>query len=382
MTTKIFVSQIDKTNPDGSTAANGSFLIIGSSGPYWAGGAGAQPVGYTGSVGYLGSTGSAGYIGSVGYTGSFGGVGYIGSIGFSGSVGGPGTQGDIGFQGSYGHVGHLGSTGYQGSIGSPGPAGIGFQGSFGDTGYMGSVGYVGFQGSVGNSGYVGSVGGMGVIGFQGSVGNAGAGYKGSIGDVGMLGDNGFQGSVGYTGSSGVVAFTTLIDAPNTYVSQAFLRVNSSATGIVFDTNTYITNTAVTDISMNYNTLWNPVFLGYGEYVNHIGNATVAGFGFTPTANGNITSVTLTDSVVGVTIGSAGMINGKLYTVVMFITQDSTGNRTIDWSALNVKWPTAENIPPSGPVLSVNPGYTDIITLYTMDAGATWYGVLAVKGFSN
>ena len=36
MTTKIFVSQIDKTNADGSQAPNGSIIAIGANGAYWA----------------------------------------------------------------------------------------------------------------------------------------------------------------------------------------------------------------------------------------------------------------------------------------------------------------------------------------------------------
>jgi hypothetical protein len=410
MTTKIFVSQIDKTNPDGYTGSTGAFLILGSAGPYWASGDAAAPVGFLGSIGFQGSSGFQGSFGVTGFQGSLGYVGYTGSIGFQGSsgflgsAGFQGSLGDTGYKGSFGDLGYrgsqgvigdqgpvgyqgstsfAGSVGFQGSAGPPGPINIGFQGSLGDTGYQGSAGFLGSAGFIGSAGFNGSTGFLGSTGFAGSVGYGLTGYTGSVGAIGGLGPFGYQGSAGFMGSVPSISLTNLLDFPASYTSpNAFLKVNAAATGIVFDTNTYITNAVSTNLSMNYNTLFNPILSGYGEVVNQIGNATVAGFGFTPNANGNIVSVTLTDSVVGITIGNTGMTTGKLYTVTMFVKQDATGNRTIDWSALNIKWPTGESTPATGPLLSIQPNYTDVITLYTLNAGTTWYGILAIKGFSG
>ena len=89
-------------------------------------GSASTAAGYTGSIGYTGSSG-AGYTGSIGYTGSSG-AGYTGSastaVGYTGSIGYAGSAGLIGFVGSTG----AGYTGYVGSAG---------------TGYVGSVGYTG-----------------------------------------------------------------------------------------------------------------------------------------------------------------------------------------------------------------------------------------------
>ena len=315
--------QMDGRNANGSYANIGSFIVISQTGqPIWTDNLALVPTGYAGSVGYLGSSG------------------YQGSVGAAGP-------------------------GYQGSIGSVGP-----------TGYTGSVG-------AGGSGYQGSAGNLGPTGFQGSTGLQGPGYTGSVGAAGPNGNPGYQGSVGYMGSVPTIAFTNLTDVPSSYVAGSFLRVNAAATGIVFDSSTYITNTMSTGMNFAYNTLFNPIIHGYGEDVNNLGTVTASSpISFNPLTGGNIITVVLGDSVVGATVNNTGMISGKFYAIQMFITQDGTGNRTIDWSGMTIKWPTAENVPATGPVLSTNPGYTDVVTLYTINAGATWFGVLSLKGFSS
>jgi len=280
----------------------------------------------------------------------------------------------VGYQGS---IGYYGSTGYQGSVGA---AGSGYQGSVGNQGSSGFVGSVG----AGGPGYIGSAGYQGSVGYNGSSGDAGPGYAGSVGYTGSVGFIGYQGSPGYMGSVPSIGLTNLIDFPASYSGKGgnFLRVNAAATGIVFDSNTYITNNMVTDINFGYNKILNPIMHGYGEDVITLGTKTTANpITFNPMSGGNIVSVVLGDSVVGITINNTGMISGKFYGIQIFITQDGTGARTIDWSGLTVKWPSAENVPATGPVLSTTAGYTDVVTLYTMNAGATYYGVLSLKGFT-
>ena len=186
------------------------------------------------------------------------------------------------------------------------------------------------------------------------------------------------------GSVPSIGLTNLIDFPASYSTHgnAFLRVNAAATGIVFDSNTYLTNTMVTNVNFGFNKILNPIMHGYGEDVITLGTVTASSpITFNPMNGGNIVSVVLGDSVVGITINNTGMISGKFYAIQLFISQDATGGRTIDWSGLSVKWPSAENVPATGPVLSTTAGYTDVITLYTMNAGGSYYGVLSLKGFT-
>jgi hypothetical protein len=315
MTTKIFVSQIDSTQPDGSTAAANSYIILGSNGPRW----------FDGTLVYTGYYGSRGFNGSVGY---FGSVGYRGSVGFSGS-GGPGYTGSVGY---------FGSTGFRGS-----------EGYYGSTGYLGSVGY--------------------------------------------------RGSAGQTAN---LSFLELNDTPDTYSSRAkyVLVVNAATTGVVFSTDLELNSINATSghiitlaanvvtsnveytgdqIDFNHNKIYRPTLYGHSELVQEIG-----GSGASETIdifNGNIISLILNAPTVTIQLSTAGLIDAKLYTVSFFLKQDASGSRVIDWSLNEIWWPTAEGIDQvAGPTLSTSANYTDVITLYTLDAGANWYGVLTAKGF--
>jgi hypothetical protein len=129
------------------------------------------------NLGELGFTGSAG---AVGFTGS-GGTGFTGSTG----AGFTGSQGDLGYTGSQGagftgSVGYVGSQGEQGNLGYTGSAGAGGEGG----GYTGSQGDLGYTGSRGTDGIVGYNGSVGFTGSEGTgfTGSAGAGFVGSKGD--------------------------------------------------------------------------------------------------------------------------------------------------------------------------------------------------------
>jgi hypothetical protein len=135
-----------------------------------------------GQVGYTGSAGENGFTGSTGFTGSAGENGFTGSTGFTGSAGENGFTGSTGFTGSAGENGFTGSAGEHGFTGS-----TGFTGSAGEHGFTGSTG---FTGSAGEHGFTGSTGFVGSVGFVGS-----RGFTGSTGFTGSIG-------IGYTGSAG------------------------------------------------------------------------------------------------------------------------------------------------------------------------------------
>jgi hypothetical protein len=84
------------------------------------------------------------------------------------------------------------------------------------------------------------------------------------------------------------------------------------------------------------------------------------------------------------MSTTGLVSGKMYSVTLFIKQDATGGRIIDWSNQTVYWPTAEGTYDAiyGPSLTTTANYTDVITLTTLDAGSTWYGFLSGKGFAT
>jgi hypothetical protein len=340
MATKIYVSQIDTANNTGGQADIGSIIIVGSNGPYWSNDAVMAIIGTP--LSEL--------------------TGYKGSVGFQGSAGFQGSQGITGFTGSTGPDGPFGVSGYQGSLGS-----TGYSGSIGDVGYQGSTGSTGFTGS---TGYRGS---LGDTGYQGSTGSSGStGYKGSQGDTGYRGS---------TGATGTLAFINLTDVPQSYSGKGnyFLRVNSTATGITFDSGAYITNSVSTAMNFSGNTIFSPTFQNYSETINSKGNS-----GTSITVNpsdGNLATITLNQPIVAITLSTTGLISGKSFSMTIALKQDSTGGRTVDWSNQTVYWPAGEGIyAPDGPTLSTQANYTDFVTFMTFNGGLSWYGLMSAKGF--
>jgi hypothetical protein len=213
----------DLGNPTGdfyvlvsTTEGNRTWADIGYTGSQ--GGAG-----YTGSFGYTGSRGLTGYTGSFGLTGNQGATGYTGSFGLTGTVGNTGytgSRGLTGYNGSFGLTGTTGTTGYNGSVGLTGA--VGYTGSFGLTGNIGATGYNGSRGNDGLTGYTGSfglTGSQGTTGYNGSFGTTGSvgatgftgsrgltGYNGSFGATGNVGGTGYTGSQGLIGSTGVTGY--------------------------------------------------------------------------------------------------------------------------------------------------------------------------------
>ena len=429
MVTKIFVSQIDSTNADGTTASNGSYIKLVGGVAVWEPGIGAG-TGYTGSIGTVGFTGSAGFggfLGSVGFSGSLGTsgfqgstgssgfigslgtAGFTGSAGFGGFIGSSGFQGSRGFTGSLGAVGFAGSFGFQGSLGAPGLVGpMGAEGYYGSTGYTGSVGSSGFTGSLGFGGFIGSVGfggSIGITGFQGSVSSGGfrgsAGFQGSFGfqgSQGNIGATGYVGSAGAGGGSGggPIPFNHLTDlSPNTYPTRAnyLVKVNSTANGItLIDGNTYITNPVSANVTFNNGVLLDhPVIKSYAESgYDFTPQGAFNSLGLTPTSS-SINYITLSPSsgstvaitlpTLTATFPAPASPRFTHFTVVLYLKQDATGSRTVDWSTNTIKWAIGDGIAATGPVLSTTPNYTDVLTFTTINGGTSWYGFVSAKGFS-
>jgi len=69
------------------------------------------------------------------------------------------------------------------------------------------------------------------------------------------------------------------------------------------------------------------------------------------------------------------VSGQSGSITLEIHQDATGNRLITWPAI-VKWASG-----TAPALSSAASSIDIITLYTSDAGTTWYGFVSGLGMA-
>jgi hypothetical protein len=63
-----------------------------------------------------------------------------------------------------------------------------------------------------------------------------------------------------------------------------------------------------------------------------------------------------------------------WTMVLYLTQDATGSRTMTWPA-SVKWAGGTN-----PTLTTTASRTDIFTFETSDGGTTWRGFISGQNY--
>lgn len=89
--------------------------------------------------------------------------------------------------------------------------------------------------------------------------------------------------------------------------------------------------------------------------------------------GNIFTVTLAENITSITFSNVPTTDTA--NIVLVLTQDATGSRTVTWPA-SVKWSGGV-----APTLSTTASAVDIISMFTTDAGTTWYAVTGGLGFS-
>ena len=310
--------------------------------------------GYKGSEGFRGSSG-VGFQGSVGYTSS---VGYSGSAGYRGSEG---YRGSVGFQGSVGAIGPIGwfgSTGFKGSLGDAGPPG-------GATGYVGSMGYAGSAGFIGRDGYVGSLG-IAAAQFQNTIPVPLENRALTAGELWFDTDEGIMsayfpdqnvwlgingGTVGFVGSVGRLD------------SEATLQFNNTVTF----SNSVIINKTFIGSSVD--------MINYSEATKDHGTVSTSKTIYL--SNGNIQYLTLGTNPVTLSFANTGMVENKGYSLTLIVTQDSVGSKTIAFDASTIiKWAAG-----SAPTLSTAANSIDMLTFFTGNKGAYWFGSLSGKNFS-
>jgi hypothetical protein len=92
------------------------------------------------------------------------------------------------------------------------------------------------------------------------------------------------------------------------------------------------------------------------------------------ANGNVFSIKLNANVT--TFAVTGATTGKACSFGLYLTQDTTGSRTVTWTNANVKWAGG-----TAPTLSTAASAVDILVFESLDGGTTWYGSLVGASFS-
>lgn len=90
-------------------------------------------------------------------------------------------------------------------------------------------------------------------------------------------------------------------------------------------------------------------------------------------DGNHAYTTLTENVTTLTINNP-TATGFVCPILLFVTQDGTGGRTITWPA-SFKWAGG-----SAPTVTSTASATDIYSAFTRDGGTTWYANIVGQNF--
>lgn len=91
-------------------------------------------------------------------------------------------------------------------------------------------------------------------------------------------------------------------------------------------------------------------------------------------SGNHAYTTLTENVTTLTISNP-TATGFVCPMLLFVTQDGTGGRTITWPS-SFKWAAG-----SAPTVTSTASATDIFSAFTRDGGTTWYANVVGQGFA-
>lgn len=93
------------------------------------------------------------------------------------------------------------------------------------------------------------------------------------------------------------------------------------------------------------------------------------------ANGNVFSLTLTGNITP-SVTTSSLVAGKASSFALYLKQDATGNRSVTWTSMNIKW--AGGV---APTLSTAGNSLDIVVFESLDGGTTWYGSLVGTAFA-
>jgi len=124
--------------------------------------------------------------------------------------------------------------------------------------------------------------------------------------------------------------------------------------------------------------WNNVAVaqGVGGGVEGLStNSSASGAVTLDLANGNVFNVTMTGDVTGFTFN--GATSGKACSFGLYLHQDSTGGRAVNWgSGSTIMWAGG-----TAPTITSTASATDIYVFESIDGGTTWFGSLVGADFS-
>lgn len=90
------------------------------------------------------------------------------------------------------------------------------------------------------------------------------------------------------------------------------------------------------------------------------------------ASAGVLDITLTGNC---SISLSGAVSGQSWGITMILRQDATGSRTVSWPS-GTKWAAG-----AAPTLSTAANSIDIVSLFSVNGGTTWFGALCGKAFA-
>ncbi len=235
------------------------------------------------------------------------------------------------------------------------------KGAIGQTGVQGLQGVTGQQGPQGLQGLIGPQGLQGITGQQGPVGVQGTqGLQGLIGPQGLQGITGQQGPVGVQGTQGSNVWNQ--NSPTSIYFTGNVGINNVNPSYPLD--------IVGTVSMNNNSLFNPIFTSYKESIFIRSFSGAFTLNCSTGNNFNIILTSGTNTVNFVNFASSGTLQG----VNLFVQQDVVGNRLLNYPA-SVSWGTI-----GAPTLSTAANAIDVLNFITWTGGSKILGFLGGKGF--
>lgn len=93
---------------------------------------------------------------------------------------------------------------------------------------------------------------------------------------------------------------------------------------------------------------------------------------TSVASAGVLDITLTSNC---SISLSGAVTGQSWGITMILRQDATGSRTVSWPS-GTKWAAG-----AAPTLSTAANSIDIVSMFSVDGGSTWFGALGGKAFT-
>lgn len=147
----------------------------------------------------------------------------------------------------------------------------------------------------------------------------------------------------------------------------------SGTGTVWSIDPAVATTAGRAVMAAANAAGQAALIGAATQYDPL--TTVAASGASSSAavsSTGVLDITLTSNC---SLSLSGAVAGESWGITLVIRQDATGSRTVSWPS-GTKWASG-----AAPTLSTAANSVDIVSMFSVDGGTTWFAALGGKAFA-